>query len=435
MNVRKTALRLVMEWEERRTYVNITVPGASDKLPPRDKTLLTALVYGTVERLITLDYFIGAFSARSPKDLDLYTRCLLRLGLYQVLYFKGIPAHAAVNETVNLARNPAERGFVNAILRTAVRRRQDLPMPPRDKNLARYLSVRYSVPLWIVKRFLSDFDDETEALLDAFDRRPPLTLAVNTMKISREEFLAKLAEGGIYAAPTPYAPRGVQLAESTSPKSLPGFEEGWFWVQDEASQLAVAALGAEAGETVLDLCACPGGKSFGAAVDMKDSGRVCSFDLHESKLPLVISGAERLGLESLSVAQHDATVPMEDWVGRADRVICDVPCSGLGVLAKKPDLRYRAEEGVLTLPLLQYAILENAASYVKAGGVLLYSTCTLSRAENQETVARFLAEHGEFAPEDFSFGEPESKGGMLLLTPHKHRTDGFFLCKMRKREM
>ena len=432
MNLRKTALSLLREWEERRTYINISVNAATEGLPDRDRAFLVSLVYGTVERQLTLDYLIGAISKRSPKEIDPHLRDALRLGLYQLLYLSGVADHAAVNETVKLGRNAGERGFLYGVLRAALRQKDDLPFPQKEKNPDRYLSVVHSVPLWIVKRFRQDFGEETEALLRAINEPKPLCLRTNTAKTDRDALLSRLREAGIAARPTPSAPHGILVDGPASPTGLPGFDEGEFWVQDEASQIATAALDAKEGNLVLDLCACPGGKSFGAAADMKNQGRVVSYDLHPSKLPLITKSARRLGLTAVTAAPHDATERIPEWEGRADRVICDVPCSGLGVLGKKPDLRYREEEGILTLPLLQYSILENAASYLKKGGILVYSTCTLGRAENQEIATRFVAEHPEFAPESFTVGNHTAQGGMLMLTPHRDGTDGFFIFRLRR---
>lgn len=432
MDLRKEALSLLLDWEEKKTYINISVAAKAAGLPAQERRFLTALVYGAVERRITLDHLIGAFAERSVGDLAPHTRNLLRLGLYQLLYMEGVPAFAAVNETVRLGKNPGEKGLVNGVLRKAQRQKGSLPFPPKEKNPARYLSVVYSLPAWLVKHFLSFYGEETEALLAAFNENPPLTVAVNLSRLSRDELLEKFLSAGIPAEKTPFSDQGIRVLAPCPPNTLPGFAEGLCWVQDEASQLVSLALDPQPGETVIDLCACPGGKSFGAASRMAGRGSILSFDLHKSKLSLIASGAERLGFSMIQLAEGDATVQNNALLEMADRVICDVPCSGLGVLSKKPDLRFREKEGISSLPPLQAEILENAAKYLRPGGVMIYSTCTLSPEENEEQVAAFLEKHPDFVPVEFSAGALSSKDGMMTLLPHRHKTDGFFLAKMKK---
>ena len=432
MTVRERALRLLMEQEARAGFANLLLSDRVLAEAGEGSAFLTALFYGTVERRLTLDYFIGALASRSPDELSAHTRCALRLGLYQLL-FMDIPPHAAVGETVSLGESKGERGLLNAVLREAQRKRDSdsLPMPPKARA-ARYLSVKYSFPVSTVKRLFVLFGEQTEALLASFNEVKPLSLNTRSASV-RDGLLSRFAEDGILAEKTPYAPYGIRVLSPVSPTALYGFKEGLFFVQDEASAIAAAALAPRRGDTVLDLCAAPGGKTFGAALYAEGEGRFMAFDLHESKLSLIKSGAERLGL-SVETARRDASVYDPALGGIADRVICDVPCSGLGVLGKKPDLRYR--EVNEDLCALQYAILENASRYVKGGGVLLYSTCTLTREENGDNVRRFLAEHPDFSAVDFALGEEErveSEDGMLTLLPHKHGTDGFFMAKLEKR--
>lgn len=428
MNLRFTALRVLARWEAGDAYINLAIGRAAEGLPDADRRYLTALVYGTVEKKLTLDYAIGALAHRS--DVSPAAKSILECGLYELFYLH-TPRHAAVNAWVDLAGSRGEKSFINGVLRAASAL-DTLPLPPRDKNEMRYLSVCYSVPLATVKRLTAVFGEETEDFLRATATPPHLTLHINSLRISRADYLARLAAAGMEAVPTPYAPAGVRLTGSCPPRDLPGFAEGWFFVQDEASQIATEALGAEPGEAVIDLCACPGGKSFGAAIRMADRGQVLSFDLHASKLSLIESGAARLGLTCITVKEHDATLPDPALAELADRVICDVPCSGLGVLSKKPDLRYKDLRAADELPALQSAILRNAASCVRPGGILLYSTCTVNPAENESVTDAFRAAHPAFIPEDFTVGGLSSTGGRLTLLPHRHGTDGFYLAKFRR---
>ncbi len=432
MNVRAVALDLLARYDAGEAYINLAIGRACETLADSDRRYLTALVYGTVERLITLDYYIGALARRS--EIDPTTRDILRLALYELLYMH-TPAHAAVNECVKLARTRGEAAFINGILRAALREPARLTPPPREKNLARHLSVVYSVPSRTVRLLLDILGEETEAFLNAVNTPRGLTLRVNTARTTRADYLATLAAADVEATPTPYAASGIRLASSLPPRTLPGWDMGAVYVQDEASQIAVEALGCSAGMTVLDLCACPGGKTFGAACDMKNIGRIFSRDLHASKLSLITDGATRLGLTCIETCEHDATICDDSLVNLCDRVICDVPCSGLGVLSKKADLRYKDMEAADRLPALQKCILETAARYVKAGGILLYSTCTINPAENEGVTDAFLTTHPDYTPCDFTVGSLTSHEGQLTLYPHKHATDGFYIRLLKRRDL
>ena len=435
VNARRLALSLLAEWESGDKYINLLLDSPRTReLAAQDRRFLTALLYGTVERLCTLDAIIARLTHKPADKLAPNTRRLLRLGLYQLLYMEGVSNHAAVNETVSLASNRGERGFVNAVLRAATRDESILTPPAREKDAVAHLSFAYGFPPLLVSHFLAEYGEEdTEALLSAFNRTAPLTLRVNTEKTDRATLLSALAEEGIAATPTTYSPYGLRLAESVDPTSLYGFDEGLFFVQDEASQIATAAAGIPQGARVIDTCAAPGGKSFGAAMAAGKAGSVLSLDLHESKLSLIRSSAERLGLANLTARAHDGRSPDPTLIGSADVVLCDAPCSGLGVLGKKADLRHRAATRT-DLPPLQTQILSAAATYVKAGGVLLYSTCTLSTRENAAVAHAFAEAHPEFLFEDFAVGALSSQGGMLTLLPHRHGTDGFFIAKFRKQD-
>ncbi|MBQ8351537.1 MAG: 16S rRNA (cytosine(967)-C(5))-methyltransferase RsmB [Clostridia bacterium] len=433
-HVRELALHLLTEWETGDRFINLVLEDERvAALSSKDRRFLTALLYGTVERLLTLDYYIEQLANRPLKNMAPHTRRVLRLGLYQLCFMDGVPDHAAVSETVALAGSRAERGFVNAIMRTAQRAPERLALPAGD--VARRLSLTYSFPRSTVRHFLREYGEEmSEKILAAFNETQPLTLRVNTPRISRAALLTALREAGYAAEETVYSPVGIRLGESVDPTSLPGFAEGHFFVQDEASQIAVAALGACPGALVVDTCACPGGKSFGAAMDMGDRGTLYAFDLHESKLPLIEKGAARLGLSCVRPSVHDGENAKNELCNKADYVICDAPCSGLGVLGKKADLRYRGGERLESLPPLQQRILDAAAQYVRPGGALVYSTCTLNRAENEDVRAAFLASHPNFEAVPFSVGALEAPTGSCRLLPPVHQTDGFFIAKFKRKQ-
>ena len=434
MNIRKLALDLLQKYEASETYINLALSSHSaDSLTREERAQLTALLYTTVERKLTYDYYISAISGRSLEDIDPYTKNVLRLGICQILEMNSVPDFAAVNESVKLARNKGEAGFVNALLRSVVRQKDCLPLPREDKNYRRYLSVKYSFPLWIVKTLDKLYGREaTESLLISFNENKYTDLTVNTMKTTAEELRRALTERGIETVPSVSPAHSLRIPKSVNPEHLPGFSEGHFFVQDGACVISALALDAKSGEKVIDVCSCPGGKSFITAILMGGEGEIHSFDLHESKLSLIAEGADRLGIDIIDIDCVDATEPREDLFGKADKVICDAPCSGLGVLAKKPDLRYKSEESVLDLPELQLSILKESSKYLRVGGEILYSTCTLRREENEEVVEKFLECNPEFTKIDFNVENIRSVDGMVTLTPHVHNTDGFFMAKLKK---
>lgn len=434
MNIRKLALDLLMKYEASETYINLSLSSHSaDNLTAEERARLTALLYTTVERKLTYDYYISAISGRGLNEIDPYTKNILRLGLCQILEMNSVPDFAAVNESVKLARNKGEAGFVNALLRSAIRQKDCLPLPREDKNYRRYLSVKYSFPLWIVKTLDKLYGREaTEKLLISFNENKYTDLTVNTMKTTAEELRKSLAEVGIDTIPSLAPEYTVRIPGSVNPERLPGFSEGHFFVQDSACVISALALAPKAGERIVDVCSCPGGKSFVSAILMGDSGEIRSFDLHESKLSLIAEGVERLGLSSIDIDCVDATEGREELFGKMDKVICDAPCSGLGVLAKKPDLRYKSEESAEALPELQLRILSRSAKYLRVGGEMLYSTCTLRKEENEDVVEKFLECNPEFTKIDFNVGNISSVDGMVTLTPHVHNTDGFFMAKLKK---
>ncbi len=419
---RQLALTVLLRCSEAGQYSNLALDSVLKRkaLSPADRSLLTVLVYGTLERRLTLEAALRAYSSRPPESLSPEVRTALLLGLYQLKYLDRIPDHAAVNETVALVPRRAS-GFVNAVLRAFLRAGKEIPLPDREKDPVAHLSVSHSVGEPLVRAFSDAYGaKKTEAILSAFEKRGGLTLRVNTLHLSREALLARFRAAGIDAAPTEQSAVGIRLGD-LPPTTLPGFEEGAFFVQDEASQLCVAALGAAPGMRLLDACACPGSKSFGAAIDMQNEGSITACDLHRNKLSLVAGGAERLGISILSILEKDARAPREEWRGRFDRVLCDVPCSGFGVLAKKPELRYKDPAESEGLPAIQREILARSAEFLSPGGRLVYSTCTLLPRENGDIVADFLRERG-----DFSLLEERT------LFPDTDGTDGFYFAVLEK---
>ncbi len=392
-----------------------------------DRALVSHLVFGVISRKITLDYYIAKLSAVAGSKLEPQVKNILRMGLYQLIYMDRIPSHAAVNESVALAPQRA-KGFVNALLRGYMRRSGEIKLPddPIEK-----MSVEQSIPVALCERIVAEYGyDRAGSIFAALNVTPPLTLRVNTLRTDRDTLIARFAESGIDAVPSKLSENGVEVEAAVT--GLPGFSDGDFFVQDAASQLCCAALGVKAGQLFIDCCSAPGSKSFGAALHMAGQGRIVSCDLHENKLSLIRDSAKRLGIDIIETRAADAREPIDEFIGKADAVLCDVPCSGYGVIAKKPEIRFKPLSDAEKLPEIQYAILENAARYVKAGGVLVYSTCTVLSAENTDIAARFAESHPEFTPEGFSHSGRDFSPQTQLL-PDADGCDGFFIAKFRKK--
>lgn len=438
MNAREAAFISLQKYETSGVYSNIELSYAIERnhLEGAEKALFTALFYGVIERKITLDYYINLISERKIEDIDLAVRIMLRLGLYQLLYMTKIPESAAVNESVKLAtRFYAKKNsdaFINAVLRNFLRRKDDIRLPDRKKDPYRYLSVMYSVPEWICRLWVHTYGNaKAVRILESLSAHPAMTLTTNTLKNTRDDLLAALKADGIRAKKSAISPMSI-CVDGSLPLDRLNPHIGKFFVQDEASALCVAAMDAKPNDIVLDACACPGGKSFGMALAMQNRGQLLARDLHKNKLSLIEKTAAELGITIIEVGVQNAASPCPD-MPVFDKILCDVPCSGLGVIAKKPDIRYKNEEDVEALPRLQAKILQTNASYLKAGGSLVYSTCTLNPKENREIVENFLAEHSEFTLCPFTAGSVSSDG-ILEILPCDYGTDGFFIAKLQKKK-
>lgn len=399
ISAREAAFRSLVKCEQSGSYTNLEIDSKIKKygLVGPERSLYTTLVYGVTERQITLDYRLSRLTRGDWAALAPEVRTILRLGGYQILYLDRIPESAAVNESTELARRHAPRGahnLVNAVLRQLCRTKNEFPLP-KERRAA--LSVRYSVPESLIEIWERSYGEEkTLEILEATFARPSVTLRVNTLKNTSDELVSKLVKRGVNAQKGSLE-GSVALAPSASLADMFDLiEDGSCFVQDLSSQTAVKMLAPKEGHLLVDTCACPGGKSFCAAVEMHGRGEIHSFDLHKSKLSLIEKGAKKLGIDIITVAERDARKPDEALVGRCDSVICDVPCSGLGVIAKKPEIRYKDIESIDRLPEVQYDIFCASVGYLKPGGRLLYSTCTINSRENEDIVTRFIEEHPDF---------------------------------------
>lgn len=438
-NARLVALQALLRVHKDDGYSNIVLNQALKKagLSAKDAGFVSALFYGVLERRMTLDYRIQQYSKIPLKKISPDVLEILRLAFFQLCYMDKVPPSAAVNEAVALARLRRQEkaaGFINAVLRSFVRAGLNAPLPEGDSRRA--LSIRYSCPEWIIALWQNAYGQQTaKKLLEQLAGRPPLTIRVNNLKSSAEE-LSRELEGRGLPAKAANIEGALELKDTGSIEANAAFREGKFHVQDLASQICCLALGPRPGERVIDVCSAPGGKAFTIAERMENQGELLAFDLYEAKVNLIRDGARRLGITILKANVRDAANP-ETELPPADRVLCDVPCSGLGILRRKPEIRYKNSKSLDSLPDLQYRILRSSARLCKPQGVLLYSTCTLNPAENGRVADRFLREHPDFAPLPLllpqqlirnSF-EPEHQ---LTLMPHLHGTDGFFLSAFKR---
>lgn len=407
---------------------------AEGELSEQDKKFAAALFYGVIERELTLDYVVLSYSNKPLAKLDNYVLQILRMGLYQLLFMPSIPESAAVNESVALTKRvhkDSASGFVNAILRGFIRDEKSIKLP--DDRLQR-LSVEYSCPIWLVKKWLEEYGEiALPALLASTVALPLTAVKVNTITMTAAGLLEIFHSDGLEAEISEILPDCIELKNCGAIERNAAFVAGYFHVQDLSSQLCCRALNPQVGEVVLDLCAAPGGKAFTLTELMNDSGEVFAFDLQEKRVKLIRSGAERLKLSSITALCGDAKV-WNDALPLADKVLCDVPCAGLGVIGKKPEIKYKDPETLLGLPEIQYAILENGTKYLKIGGELVYSTCSVSRAENDEVIDRFLRENDGFEGCSFlsELGAPFGDYKATLLPQQIGNCDGFFIAKIRR---
>ena len=438
MGARETALQVLVSCRNHHAWADAALKAQMnrDGLVGSEAALCSRLVYGVVQNQMLLDFFLSAYCTQKPDHLQPPLLEILRLGAYQILYLDRVPDSAAVNTSVELAKLSGRgqaSGLVNAVLRKVSQNKNDLPpIPPRDE--AKYLSIRYSHPKWLVKRMLAMLGrEEAEAFLSENNSTPPLTVQINPLKADAESLTAELSGWGVTAKAHPWVPGCLELTGAGDLTTLEPFRAGKMLVQDPAARLVSLIADVQPGQRVLDLCAAPGGKSFSAAFAMEDKGEIVSCDLHENKLKRIREGAERLGLTSITTSAGDGRVFRPEWAERFNVVLVDAPCSGLGIIRKKPDVRYKRADDLFTLPVIQTALLDNAANYVAPGGVLLYSTCTVLPEENEQVTDAFLAEHSDFCRDGFTLPEPVGETeGQLTLWPQRHDTDGFYICRMKR---
>ena len=438
MNARQTALDVLIACRKRAAWSNGVLKDyiERDKLDRRDAALATRLCYGILQHRGLLDFFLKQLLTGNIKDLHPLVRDILHMGLYQIYELDKVPDSAAVNESVTLAKKycrwqRSAPALVNAVLRNAVRTKGTLKIPTT-------LEDRYSHPKELISLLGSYVGQEKlEPMLAANNDTPLTVVQVNTLRTTTEALMEELKSEDVVALPHSWMPDCLVLSNTGNLEKLKVFKEGLFYVQDAASRLAVMCAQIPQGEDirVLDCCAAPGGKTFAAAIAMGGKGKVRSADIHRHKTTLIQHGADRLGLHNVLVREQDATENHPTWHGKMDVVLADVPCSGYGIIRKKPDIRYKDPKDMERLPELQLKILCKQAQYVKPGGVVIYSTCTLVRGENECVVEAFLKHHPDFVIEKLPLpgNFPINESGMLALVPGEYDTDGFFIAKLRRK--
>ncbi|NLJ77297.1 MAG: 16S rRNA (cytosine(967)-C(5))-methyltransferase RsmB [Peptococcaceae bacterium] len=446
ITAREIALQVLKEVEGKGAYAGLALDKMMEKYRPGklDRAFATELAYGTLRYLKTIDWILEQYVKKPLEAQTASVRNILRLSVYQLFYLDKVPDSAACNEGAKMARKYGHVGvvkFVNGVLRNILRRKGEITFPPLAEDPVGHIAIKYSHPTWMVERWLKEFGlHETMDLCQANNVPPPNTIRTNTLKNTRDELITRLKQEGLTATETRYTPEGIIINGFLSIGAMDSFREGRFQVQDESSMLASRALAPSPGSTIIDFCSAPGGKATHLAQLMNNQGKIWAIDIHPHKLALVGENSNRLGISIIEGIVADAAQLPEKYTGSADYVLVDAPCSGLGVLRRRPDARWRKEPGQIAgLAKLQAAILERAAHCVKDNGILVYSTCTITREENQDQVESFLAGHPEFVLEDLAPLLPQvldkdgtMADGYLQLLPHRHAVDGFFIARMRK---
>ena len=432
MNGRELALQALIRFRRDGAWPDLYLKKEGEGLAANEMALASALTYGVLEQRALLDFYLQSFSKMPLKKIMPQVLDAMRIAAYQLVFLQRIPVSAAINESIKLVKkqaNPRAASFANGVLRSLSRSLEALP-EPNFPDLSETLSVRYSHPKWLVDRLIKQIGGEAcEAFLKENNQQPPVVLRVNTLKTSADALLSLLPNANLH----PYLPDALICESVRDCLRTDAFREGLFSVQDSASQLCVHALQPQPGETLLDLCAAPGGKSILAAQMMGCKGKVLSFDLHPHRADLIRKSAEKMGVTNLETAAADSTVLNETLRNSADAIICDVPCSGIGIIRKKPDIRYKKQEDADGLPKIQLQILLNALDYLKPGGRVVYSTCTVLEEENQCVLREALAIRKDCELEEFVLPGIGQVNGAITLWPQTHGTDGFFLARIKKK--
>lgn len=423
---RKTAYYVLREVEDNRAYSNVALNHYIKRIKPESSAFVRELVYGVLKHKLYLDYIITNFVKTPLKKLRKADLILLRMGLYQIISMDSVPEYAAVSETVNMAKrfSRGHESFINGVLRSYQRDKKYIELPSREEDEVGYLSVKYSYDPWIVEHWLDQYSESfVEELLAAGNRTPELTIRVNSLKTNRNDLMERISSRTFEVVKSELVSTALKVR---GPGLLEGrlYRNGMFSVQDESSMMAIDMFDPQPGEVVLDVCAAPGGKTFAIAEKMRNEGEIIAMDVYKRKLGLMNKEADRLGIDIVEFQPWDATKIDSELIEYADKVLVDAPCTGLGTVRRKPEIKYKDfSKEMSSLNRKQLDILKASANYVRPGGILLYTTCSISDLENQKIVSDFLRRNKNF-----------EKIETLQLFPNVNGTDGFFICKMKRRE-
>lgn len=439
MRAREIAFKVLYDIEKNNNYSNIAINKNFKSLEIKDidRGLATELIYGVIENKYYLDYIINKLSKIKTKKMSVYVKILLRIGIYQILFLDSVSDYAAVNETVNLVKKYDKKsaGFVNAILRNVIRNKESIGVI-EEKDRVKHLSIKYSYNPWIIKNWIEVFGiDFTEDLLEANNEKPSLYIRVNTLKIDRNTLMEKLEDMGIKCFKVSNIEEAIRVENLKNIENNKLFKEGLFTIQDISSMLVGKVINPRENSQILDLCSAPGGKSTHLATLMNNTGKVISRDIFDHKLSLIKSTVNRLGLNNVQVEKFDAAKLDNNSIEKFDYVLADVPCSGLGIIRRKPEIKYKEKKDIENITIIQKEILDNAAKYVKIGGILVYSTCTIFDTENIDIVNKFVEENKNFEFEkidEINVDLENQEKGYLNIYPNIHGMDGFFIAKLKR---
>lgn len=437
MKAREIAYKVLLDIEKNKNYSNMAINKhfKDVKMSNQDRGLATEIIYGVIENKYYIDYMIDKLSKVKTNKMEIYVKTLLRMGIYQIMFLNSISDYAAVNETVNLAKkkNSKVSGFINGILRNVIRQKEEIGKV-KTKDDVDYLAIKYSYDKWMIRNWMIHFGKEfTEELLEANNERPNIYLRTNTLKITRDELIKKLEKQNIKAEKVNVVEEAIKVEHLKDIENNSLYKEGLFTVQDVSSMLVGKVMNPKENSLVLDVCSAPGGKTTHMATLMNNTGQVVSRDIYDHKLKLIKAASKRLGLTNVDVEEFDGMKLDRESIAKFDYVLADVPCSGLGIIRRKPEIKYKEKEEFRQLPPIQKKILENASKYVKVGGTLIYSTCTIQDSENIDVVNEFLQKNKNFelVPiKEVNVDLENQEKGYMKIYPNVHDMDGFFISKL-----